>query len=77
MVAVDLSVDALVEDYPAVALAVAADVTQGVEVEEAFARADAALGAVDEPLTCARWLRELQPLTGDFGEPEDVAAAGA
>jgi NAD(P)-dependent dehydrogenase (short-subunit alcohol dehydrogenase family) len=47
IVAVDLSVDALVEDYPAVSLAIAADVTQGIEVEEAFARADAALGAVD------------------------------
>lgn len=47
VVALDLSIDALVEDYPAVALAAAADVTDCAAVEEAFSRVDAALGRLD------------------------------
>lgn len=47
VVALDLSVDALVEDYPAVALALSADVTLASAVEEAFATIAAQFGRVD------------------------------
>lgn len=47
VVALDLSLDALAEDYPAVALAVSADVTACAAVEEAFARVEAAFGRLD------------------------------
>ena len=47
VVALDLSTEPLVEDYPAVSLAVSGDVTSTPDMEEAFARVESQLGRID------------------------------